>query len=105
VLCIFAFTTGVPAQVVVTHGPQMQLFTNEQFADFNTKDFNYAPPSECHGPWAKIVFSADFTVTAGRQFDRTAQFLIGNMNIFYGTTSEPRATLSPSWHVESMSRI
>jgi hypothetical protein len=120
---IFAVTTGVPAQVVVTHGPQIgssnpitadppverphtppctvQLFTNEQFADFNTKDFNYAPPSECHGPWAKVVFSADFTVTAGRQFDRTAQFLIGNMNIFYGTTSEPRAILSPSWHVES----
>ena len=47
------------------------------------------------------MFSADFTVTAGRQFDRTAQFLIGNMNIYYGTTSEPRATLSPSWHVES----
>jgi hypothetical protein len=40
-------------------------------------------------------------VTAGRQFDRTAQFLIGNMNIYCGTTSEPRATLSPSWHVES----
>jgi hypothetical protein len=79
----------------------VQLFTNQAFADFNIKDFSYAPPSECHGPWAKVVFSADFTVTAGRQFDRTAQFLIGNMNIYYGTTSEPRATLSPSWHVES----
>jgi hypothetical protein len=120
---VVAITTGLSAQVVVTHGPQIgssnpitadppverphttpctvQLFTSEQFADFNIKDFNYAPPSECHGPWAKVVFSADFTVTAGRQFDRTAQFLIGNMNIFYGTTSEPRAALSPSWHVES----
>jgi hypothetical protein len=120
---VVAITTGLPAQVVVTHGPQIgssnpitadppverphttpctvQLFTNEQFADFNIKDFNYAPPAECHGPWAKVVFSADFTVTAGRQFDRTAQFLIGDMNIFYGTTSEPRAALSPSWHVES----
>ncbi len=120
---LFAIATAVPAQVVVTHGPQIgssnpitadppverphttpcsvQLFTNEQFADFNIKDFNYAPPSGCRGPWAKVVFSADFTVTAGRQFDRTAQFLIGNMNIFYGTTAEPRATLSPSWHVES----
>jgi Peptide N-acetyl-beta-D-glucosaminyl asparaginase amidase A len=120
---LFAIATVLPAQVVVTHGPQVgssnpitadppvgrphtqpctvQLFTNEQFADFNTKDFSYAPPAGCHGPWAKVVFSADFTVTAGRQFDRTAQFLIGNMNIYYGTTSEPRATLSPSWHVES----
>jgi len=120
---LLAIATALPAQVVVTHGPQIgssnpitadppverphtqpctvQLFTNEQFADFNIKDFNYAPPSECQGPWAKVVFSADFTVTAGRQFDRTAQFLIGNMNIYYGTTAEPRATLSPSWHVES----
>jgi hypothetical protein len=120
---LFAMATALPAQVVLTHGPQIgssnpitadpaverphtqpctvQLFTNEQFADFNVKTFDYAPPSKCHGPWAKVVFSADFTVTAGRQFDRTAQFLIGNMNIFYGTTSEPRAALSPSWHVES----
>ncbi len=120
---LFTLTAALPAQVVVTNGPQIgssnpitadppvarphttpctvQLFTNEQFADFNTKDFSYAPPSDCHGPWAKVVFSADFTVTAGRQFDRTAQFLIGNMNIYYGTTAEPRATLSPSWHVES----
>jgi hypothetical protein len=120
---LFTVTAALPAQVVVTNGPQIgssnpitadppvarphtkpctvQLFTNEQFADFNIKDFSYAPPSDCHGPWAKVVFSADFTVTAGRQFDRTAQFLIGNMNIYYGTTAEPRATLSPSWHVES----
>jgi disulfide oxidoreductase YuzD len=120
---VLAFATALPAQVVVTNGPQIgssnpitadppvqrphtqpctvQLFTNEQFADFNVKSFDYAPPPKCHGPWAKVVFSADFTVTAGRQFDRTAQFLIGNMNIFYGTTSEPRAALSPSWHVES----
>jgi hypothetical protein len=120
---LLTLTAALTAQVVVTHGPQIgssnpitaepavttphtkpctvQLFTNLAFADFNTKDFAYAPPADCHGPWAKVVFSADFTVTAGRQFDRTAQFLIGNMNIYYGTTSEPRATLSPSWHVES----
>jgi hypothetical protein len=123
VAALIACATTVPAQVVVTNGPvigssnpitadppvqrphttpcTVQLFTNEQFADFNIKDFAYAPPAECHGPWSKVVFSADFTVTAGRQFDRTAQFLIGNMNIYYGTTAEPRATLSPSWHVES----
>lgn len=120
---LFATATLLPAQVVLTHGPQIgssnpitadppverphtqpctvQLFTNQAFADFSPKDFSYAPPSGCRGPWAKVVFSADFKVTAGRQFDRTAQFLIGNMNIYYGTTSEPRATLSPSWHVES----
>jgi hypothetical protein len=120
---LLMLTAALPAQVVVTHGPvigssnpitadppvvrphtkpcTVQLFTNEEFADYNTKDFSYAPPADCPGPWSKVVFSADFTVTAGRQFDRTAQFLIGNMNIYYGTTSEPRAALSPSWHVES----
>ena len=120
---LFTSVAVASAQVVITHGPQIgssnpvtadppvrhpdskpcsvQLFTNQPFADFSNKTFAYAPPSDCPGPWSRVVFSADFTVTAGRQFDRTAQFLIGNMNIYYGTTAEPRATLSPSWHVES----
>ena len=77
------------------------LFTNEEFADYNAKSFHYAPPSDCPGPYSKIVFEADFTVTAGRQFDRTAQFYLGGANIYFGTTAEPRSTLSPSWHVEN----
>jgi hypothetical protein len=76
------------------------LLHEQAFADFNNKSFSYAPPPDCPGLWSKVVLSADFTVTAGRQFDRTTQFYIGNANIFYGTTAEPRATLSPSWHVE-----
>ena len=39
-------------------------------------------------------------MTAGRQFDRTAAFYLGHASIYYGTTSEPRHNLSPSWHVE-----
>lgn len=78
----------------------VQLFQNLEFADFNTKPFSYTPPAACPGPWAKVVFTADFTVTEGRQFDRTAAFYLGHANIYYGTTAEPRATLSPSWHVE-----
>ena len=76
------------------------LFQNLQFADFTPKLFAYTPPAGCAGPWAKVVFSADFTVTAGRQFDRTAAFYLGHASIYYGTTAEPRAALSPSWHVE-----
>src|SRR5580692_8573810 len=76
------------------------LFQDLQFADFTPKVFAYTPPAGCAGPWAKVVFSADFTVTAGRQFDRTAQLYLGNANIYYGTTAEPRSALSPSWHVE-----
>ena len=78
----------------------VQLFQNLAFADFNTKPFPYTPPAACPGPWAKVVFTADFTVTAGRQFDRTAAFYLGHASIYYGTTAEPRSALSPSWHVE-----
>lgn len=76
------------------------LLTEQAFADFTNKPIAYAPPSGCPGPWAKVVFSADFTVTAGRQYDRTAKFFLGGANIYFGTTAEPRSTLSPSWHVE-----
>ncbi len=76
------------------------LFTNQEFADYSAKTFSYAPPSSCKGPWAKVVFTADFTVTAGVQYDRTASIYLGHANIYYGTTSEPGSTLSPSWHVE-----
>jgi hypothetical protein len=79
----------------------VQLFQNMEFADYNTKNYSYTPPANCPGPWSKVVFTADFTVTAGNQFDRTAQFYLGGANIFFGTTAEPGATLSPSWHVES----
>src|SRR6202000_1931685 len=76
------------------------LFSNLAFDDFTLKTFSYTPPSDCRGPWAKVVFTADFTVSEGRQFDRTAAFYLGHASIFYGTTAEPRAALSPSWHIE-----
>lgn len=132
VLSAFAIASLVPAlsaQVVVSNGPQIgslntisadppvprpnqpacgtvQLLNQQAFEDFTPKAFSYAPPADCQGPWSKVVLSVDFTVTAGRQFDRTAEFFIGNVNIFYGTTAEPRTgssvipRISPSWHVE-----
>jgi hypothetical protein len=78
----------------------VQLFSELAFDNFTPKVFSYTPPPSCPGPWAKVVFTADFTVTAGRQFDRTAAFYLGHASIYYGTTAEPRHTLSPSWHVE-----
>jgi hypothetical protein len=93
-------TAAPPVSRPATKPCVVQLFQNIAFADFTPKSFSYAPPAACPGPWAKVVFSDDFTVTAGRQFDRTAAFYLGKANIFYGTTAEPRASLSPSWHVE-----
>jgi hypothetical protein len=78
----------------------VKLFTNQEFADFNSKSFSYTPPADCPGPWSKVVFTADFTVTAGIQYDRTAEFFLGHSNIYYGTTAEPSPNQSPSWHLE-----
>jgi hypothetical protein len=76
------------------------LFTNAPFDNFNATSFNYAPPAACPGPWAKVILTADFTVSAGNQFDRTGWFYLGDINLFFGTTAEPRSNLSPSWHIE-----
>ena len=117
----FAFLPqGTSAQVVLTSTPQVgssdpvspepgvprpsttpcavPLFSNLQFADYGQKTITYTPA--CTGPWSKVVLTADFTVTAGRQFDRTAKFFLGGANIYFGTTAEPRASLAPSWHIE-----
>lgn len=86
------------------------LFTMVEFANFSPKAFSYTPPA-CPGPWAKVVLRANFSVTAGRQFDRTANIWIGGANVYFGTTSEPSRTtsseclpaasnLSRCWHVE-----
>src|SRR6516225_8877750 len=77
----------------------VQLFSNLDFADFNPKFFSYSP--SCPGPWAKVVLNADWSVDAGRQFDRTAEIWIGGTNVYFGTTAEPSRTVERSWHTES----
>lgn len=79
----------------------VQLFSDVMFADFSPKVFAYTPPADCPGPWAKVVIQGDFSITAGRQFDRTANIWIGGANVYFGTTPEPQATVARSWHVES----
>jgi hypothetical protein len=78
----------------------VQLYSGVQFANFSPKNYSYAPPAGCPGPWDKVIFKADFSVSAGVQYDRTAQVFLGHVNIYYGTTAEPGTTLAPSWHVE-----
>jgi len=79
----------------------VQLLNNAEFDNFDPVSFNFTPPSDCPGPWAKVVFTADINVTAGVQFDRTANFWLGPTNIYFGTTAEPSSNFGPSWHVES----
>jgi len=93
-------TADPPVSRPATTPCVVQLFSGVTFADFSPKPFTYSPPAACPRPWAKVVLEADFSVSAGRQFDRTAQIAIAHANVYYGTTPEPSASVSPSWHVE-----
>jgi Peptide N-acetyl-beta-D-glucosaminyl asparaginase amidase A len=79
---------------------EVTLFDDLTFDDFSPRAFDVAPPADCPGPWAKVVLAADFSVTAGVQFDRTSLIWIGGVNVFFGTTAEPSSALAPDWHVE-----
>lgn len=78
------------------------LFANYKFAFFSDTDqtFQFTPPTNCTGPWQKVVLELDFSENGGVQFDRTASLYVANTNIYFGTTPEPLATLTNTWHVE-----
>ena len=78
----------------------VQLYKGLIFNDYSPRSFTYTPPAGCPGPWAQVVLSADFSITKGIQYDRTANIWIGPTNIYFGTTSEPDPTDSRNWHVE-----
>lgn len=61
--------------------------------------FHFDPPKGCRGGWSKVVLEADFSVPAGRQFDRTAAIWLGGVNLYFGTTLEPEPDLAQHWHV------
>ena len=71
-----------------------------KFADYSDHPFNYTPPANCPGPYAKIVLHLHFRVSAGVQYDRTGAIWVGATNIFFGTTSEPSPNASPQWDIE-----
>src|SRR5208337_5323099 len=78
------------------------LFADYQFAYFSatTQTFDFTPPSDCSGPWEKVVLDVDFSENAGDQFDRTASIYLGNTNVYFGTTPEPLQTATNTWHIE-----
>jgi hypothetical protein len=47
------------------------------FGDYSDHPFNYTPPANCPGPYAKIIMKIKFNVTKGIQFDRTGAVWIG----------------------------
>src|SRR5579862_5304546 len=80
----------------------VQLFSDYQFAFFSetTQTFPFTPPSHCTGPWKKVVLEINFSENGGVQFDRTASMYMANANLYFGTTPEPLATLTNTWHIE-----
>jgi hypothetical protein len=80
----------------------VQLFSGYSFAMFSesVQNFQYTPPADCPGPWAAVVIEADFSENAGAQFDRTASLYLNNTELYFGTTPEPLATDTNTWHVE-----
>lgn len=93
-------TAEPPVSRPRTQPVTVTLFRNLAFTDFTPKTFRYSPPPGGTRRWAKVVLVADFSVTPGRQFDRTAQIAIGHTNVYFGTTMEPSRGVGPSWHVE-----
>ena len=96
----------VTADPLVPRPPEqpcvVSLFADFQFAHFSqsTQTFEFTPPANCSGPWEKVVLEADFSENGGVQFDRTASLYIANANLYFGTTPEPLATLTNTWHIE-----
>jgi hypothetical protein len=79
---------------------KVQLYSGYEFNNFNPHSFNYTPPEACPGPWAAVVLEANFSITEGIQYDRTANIWIGPANIYFGTTAEDQPNEGRNWHVE-----
>ncbi len=76
------------------------LYQNFEFNNFNPHSFTYTPPASCPAPWGAVVLSANFSITKGIQYDRTANIWIGPYNVYFGTTAEDQPNEGRAWHVE-----
>ncbi len=94
-------TANAPVPRPSTTPCTVTLFQNFDFDDFSPRSFSYTPPSQCPGPWAAVVFEADWSVDPGVQYDRTTNIWLGGNVIFFGTTAEPSSNFTRTWHTES----
>jgi hypothetical protein len=78
---------------------KVTLFQGFIFNNYNAQSFPYTPPA-CPGPWAKVILEASFSISAGVQFDRTANIWIGDTNIYFGTTAEDQLGEGRYWKIE-----
>ncbi|NUR48682.1 MAG: peptide-N(4)-(N-acetyl-beta-glucosaminyl)asparagine amidase [Hamadaea sp.] len=90
-------TADPPIQTPPTRSCRVRI-VDAHFQDFTPYRGDYAPPTECAGPWAKVVLSLDGQV-AGRQFDRLGYLNVGGVTVFKTSTPEPSAE-GIAWHVE-----
>lgn len=87
---------------------RVTLFSHEAFDEHGNASsmaahphhFSFAPPKGCEGGWSKVVLEADFSVPAGRQYDRTVALWMGGVNLYFGTTIEPEPDVAQHWYVE-----
>jgi hypothetical protein len=87
---------------------RVTLFVHEAFDErgnassmaAHSHPFSFAPPKGCEGGWSKVVLEADFSVPAGRQYDRTVALWLGGVNLYFGTTIEPEPDVAQHWHVQ-----
>jgi hypothetical protein len=101
-------TTGTSLEVTAdplvprphTKHCEVTLLTSQAFADYNNHTFNFTPPADCPGPWAKVIFTGDFSDSPGVQYDRTGWIFLDNVNIYFGTTAQPLQNETNTWHVE-----
>ena len=93
-------TADPPAAHPSTKPVAVTLFQDFTFTDFSSHPFRFAPPAPARQRWGKIILVGDFSVSAGRQFDRSGEISLGHTNIYFGTTAEPSDHSSPAWHFE-----
>jgi len=78
----------------------VQLFSGSVIADGAMKQFAYAPPAECAGPWSAVVLSGAFQISPGAPAQRLLRISIGGVNLYLGSAPSPSDSSGQSWSME-----